>query len=237
MIPVLQIGPLAINFPILILLAGLWIGFLLVEKRYKTEGVAPDKLIDGLIMILIGMVIGARVAYLIRYPDIFIAAPAGIFSISTDLLDPLGAIVVAIVMVIRFIQREKISIWAFLEAILPFVFTMAITFALMSFAGLEGYGTQTAMPWAINQAGAMRHPYQLYFVILMLLAFFGFDQLKKKAIGQQQLLGISFFALGISLAFAFGFQADAAILFAGVREVQIIGFILMGFGMWKFVQS
>ena len=237
MMPVLQIGPLAINFPIVILLGGLWFGFRMVEKRYQTEGVAPDKLIDGLITILIGMVIGARVAYLIRYPEIFLAAPAGIFSISTELLDPLGALVVAIVMVIRFVQREKISFWRFVEAILPFVFTMAITFSLMSFAGLEGYGTQTTMPWALNQAGAMRHPYQLYFVGLMALTFWGYDFLKKKAVGNQQLIGLSLFALGVSLTFAFGFQADGTILFAGIRQVQIIGFLTMGVGVWRFVQS
>ena len=237
MIPVLQIGPLAINFPILILLAGLWIGFRMVEKRYSTDGVAPDKLIDGLITILIGMVIGARVAYLIRYPEIFLAAPAGIFSISTDLLDPIGAIVVGVVIMIRFIQREKISFWTFLEAILPFVYTMTITFALMSFASLEGYGTETQLPWGVNQAGAVRHPYQIYFVLLMILVFVGFDQLKKKAVGQQQLVGLSIFALGILLTFAYGFQADAAIMIAGIRQVQIIGFVLMCFGMWSVAKS
>ena len=234
MMPVLQIGPLAVSFPMILLLAGLWLGFRFIEKKYLTDGIEASKLIDGLIVILIGAVIGARVGYLIRYPSIFLAAPAGIFSLSTELLDPWGGLVVALVMMIRFLQREEIAFWTFIEAIAPFIFMMAITYVLISFANLEGFGTESSLPWSVNQAGAMRHPYQLYFVILMVAAFFGYDQLKKKAAHSEQLIGYSLFVLGLAFVFAFGFQADAIILLHGLRTLQVLGLVLMGVGVWKF---
>lgn len=237
MMPVLKLGPLSINFPLLVLLAGIWMGFRLIEKKYPSKDIQAEKLIDGLIVILIGAVIGARAAYLLRFPQIFLLAPAGLFSISTELLDPWGGLAVAIIILIRFLQREKIAFLKFLEAILPFGFMMAITFVMISFVQLEGVGTETDMFWGIHQAGASRHPYQLYFFVLMIGVFYVYDFFFKQKRQSEIMVAVSVFLVGLAMVISFGFQADASFLIEGIRTSQIIGLMLTGGGFMLFVKE
>ena len=94
MFPVLQIGPLALQVPGLLLLLGLWFGLTLAERRAPRHGIHPELLYSLVFYSLAAAVVGARLAYAARYPDAFLRSPASLLSIQPGLFDPAGGFAV-----------------------------------------------------------------------------------------------------------------------------------------------
>jgi len=78
MLPILQIGPLAIQTPGLFLLAGLWVGLNLTERFAGQRGVSPTKLYNLVFSGLIGGIVGGWLVYAIRYPAAVSQNPIGL---------------------------------------------------------------------------------------------------------------------------------------------------------------
>ena len=73
MFPIIQVGPLAIQAPGLFLIVGIWLGLSLAE-RYSTQfGIDKKKLYNLVFLCLVGGIVGARLTYVIRYPNAFIS--------------------------------------------------------------------------------------------------------------------------------------------------------------------
>ena len=82
MLPILQVGPLAIQLPGLILLAGVWIAVSLTDREAPRYSLKPSTLSN---MILIGLVVGifsARPWYAIRLVDIYMDNPRSVWSLN-----------------------------------------------------------------------------------------------------------------------------------------------------------
>ena len=94
MLPVLNIGPLALQTPGLVMLIGLWLGLSLAEKFSAKRGVSPNLLYNLAFVTLVAGVIGARLAYLVRYPEAFANSPLSLISLNPGLLDPVGGLAV-----------------------------------------------------------------------------------------------------------------------------------------------
>ncbi len=75
MFPIFQIGPVALQVPGLVLLAGLWIGLTLSERRARQRGENPGHLYNLVFIGLIAGVIGARLSYVATYPNAFTTNP------------------------------------------------------------------------------------------------------------------------------------------------------------------
>ena len=78
MFPILQIGPLAIQVPGLVIIVGLWFGLTLSERRAKKRGQNPNVLYNLVFIAIISGVIGARLAYVLSYPDAFAENPSSL---------------------------------------------------------------------------------------------------------------------------------------------------------------
>ncbi len=80
MLPILQIGPLAIQTPMIILLIGIWMGLSLAEKYSTYRGIDPAQ-INGLVFAgLAGGILGGRIAFILTYPAVFLNNPISIIS-------------------------------------------------------------------------------------------------------------------------------------------------------------
>lgn len=119
MLPYLSFFGLALPVPALTLLAGIWFGSSLAEKHAPKHKVNPEHLYNLVFAALIAGVIGARLAYVVRFPAAFLDNPRSLISLNFGLFDPLGGAVVGILAAAAFGQRKGLKLWPTLDALTP----------------------------------------------------------------------------------------------------------------------
>ena len=127
MFPILQIGPAAVQTPGLILILSLWIGLTVAEKLASRFNTHPTDLYNIVFNALIFGVIGARLAYVLQYSEIFLEAPLNIFALNPGLLDPISGVAFGILAAIIYGNRKELPLWSTLDALVPF---FGVSFAL-----------------------------------------------------------------------------------------------------------
>lgn len=233
MLPVVQIGPLAIQVPGLVLLAGLWIGLSLAERHAKQFGVEPEKIYNLTLVTLAAGALGARLTYALRYPETFRASPWSLVSLNPGLLDPIGGLTIALLAGLVYGQRKKMPLWPTLDAITPALAVMGIAIGLANLASGKGFGAASNLPWAVNLWGESRHPSQIYEILaasLILWIVWPSPRKDKKPSG---LLFLQFLTLSAGTrVFLEAFRGDSTILFNSVRAAQASAWLVLAIGLW-----
>ncbi len=158
MLPSLQIGPLAVPVPALIVLAGIWIGLSAAERRAARYGLHPNDLYNLLFIGLVAGVIAARLTYALRYPQIFAGDPLGLLSRDLGLFDPLGGLFVGSLASLIYAQRKGLPLGQTLDGITPGLAVFAIAVGLSHLASGEAFGVPTRAAWGIEIWGRAASP-------------------------------------------------------------------------------
>jgi phosphatidylglycerol---prolipoprotein diacylglyceryl transferase len=162
MLPVIRIGPLAVQFPGLILLIGLWVGLELVERQSARHNLPGGKLFS-LVLVALGVgIVGARLVYTAQYPDIFNGNLINLFSFSPQLLNLPGGILVCLVAGLAYAKQNRLPLWQTADALTVLLAVIMISIGLSNFASGNAYGAPASVPWAVYLWGQNRHPSQLY---------------------------------------------------------------------------
>ncbi len=140
MLPILQIGPLALQTPGLILLIGLWIGLSLAERFAAQQNVDANHLYNLTLIALLAGILGSRVAFAARFPEAFLANPASLISLNPGLLDPLGGLVIGALAATIYGQRVKLPLLQTLDALTPTLATLGISLGLAHLAAGTAFG-------------------------------------------------------------------------------------------------
>ncbi len=174
MFPVLQIGPLAIQTPGLILIAGLWLSLNLVERFAPRFGLRAETLDSLVLTSLIGGIIGARLGYVIQYPAAFLGNPISLLSLNPGLLDVWTGLAAALIWAVIFGQRKRLPFWQTIDALTPGLAVMAVGFGFSHLASGAAFGMPSEVPWALSLWGTDRHPSQIYEIMaaVIILALF-----------------------------------------------------------------
>jgi phosphatidylglycerol:prolipoprotein diacylglycerol transferase len=234
-LPVINLGPLALQTPGLLIILGLWLGLSLAEKwapRFKIDA----QLIYNLVFItLISGIIGARLVFVARHLDTFRQAPLNLVSLNPGLLDPLGGLAIAFLAALIFTNRKNIPFWPLVDALTPFIAVTIIFFAFSQFASGDAFGSPTDLPWGIHLWNAYRHPVQLYNA---LVAIFILVYVRHLALGHQHLeqfpgrTFLIFIALSsFSRVFLEAFRGDSLTTLYNLRIAQILAFILLAIAL------
>lgn len=242
MLPIINVGPLAIQVPGLIILAGIWLGLTFAEKYSNEFQISSNELYNLVFYSLIAGIIGARLTYILQFPDIFLENPLSTFSLSPSLLDPIGGIAIGIITAIIFIQKKKMLAWNTLDALTPFLLIIFIALPLSRFASGSGYGSITNLPWGIELWGAIRHPTQIYETVsglIILLILFP----SRKYISSLP-SGI-YFVIFMALTSAFqlfleAFRGDSNTVLNGIRTNQLVYWSLLAislFWIWYTIRK
>jgi len=229
MLPTMQIGPLALQVPGLLVLLGVWLGLNLAEKYSHRHAIDASALNNLVFMGLITGLLGARLAYVVRYSAAFTQNPASFFSLNPGLLDPLGGMAVGMIAALIYGQRKGLGLLPTLDALTPLLSVMALAIGLAHLASGDAYGAPTTLPWGINLWGANRHPSQVYEILgagLILAAFWP---------GRSWHLawkpGIYFLAFISASAgmmiFLQAFRGDSRLLTDGLRVDQLIAWCIL----------
>lgn len=233
MLPVLQIGPLAMQTPGLVLLFGLWLGLTLAEKlatRFKSNA---NNIYNLVFTALVAGVIGARISYAALNFEAFRSSPLSLFSLNPGLLDPVSGLFIGVFAAAAYANRKKFPLWHTLDALTPLFAVMAVAFGLAHLASGDSFGMPTEMPWAIELWGAKRHPTQIYesFLAILILGYFWL-----RGWPTSRLPGESFW-LFLSLSggarlLVEGFRGDSQILPNGFRLAQIAAWLILAISLW-----
>jgi len=229
MMPVLQIGPVALPMPALIVILGIWLGLVLAERFAARHHLNNDKLFN---LALIGLVVGvaaARLAYVLRYPNAFSGNPPDIFSRNLGLFDPSTGFVVGVIASAIYAYRKQLSLIATLDALTPAFAVFSIALSLSHLASGDAYGTPAILPWSIQLWGAQRHPSQIYEAIAGIIIL-GYLWPSHKYLATlkrgEYFLKFVILTSGAQL-FLEAFRGDSSLLPGGYRTTQVIGWLLL----------
>jgi prolipoprotein diacylglyceryl transferase len=229
MFPTLQLGPLALQVPGLVLLAGLWLGLTLSERRAKRHGENPGYLYNLVFIALIAGVIGARLSYAITYPSAFAANPLSLLSINPGLFDPFAGILIGVSAAVIYLYRKQLPLWSTLDALTPLFAVLAIAQGIAHFAAGSAFGSPTDLPWGIHLWGAIRHPTQIYEILLATITLLAVLLIDRFPLGQiPGFTFLSFIALSAaSRLFIEAFRGDSTLIGSGFRSAQVMSWLVL----------
>ncbi len=234
MLPILNIGPLALPAPALAILAGIWIAIYLSERFAPRFGLSARSISNLILLMLLSGLLGARLSYLARYPQAFIQNPLDILSRNPGLLDPWGGIAVAIITAILYGQRKHLPFWRTLDVLTPGFAALAISIGFANLASGDAFGKPTDLPWAIFLWGDYRHPTQIYEIILFgVLLGVILTNMKTWVAANAGLLFLTFLAGAAAIhLFVEAFIGDSLLFIQTYRSMQIIAWLVLALSLW-----
>lgn len=104
---------------LILVLAALWLGLALAEKRAERHNLSKDILNSLVFYSLFGYILGGRALYVLSHFAAFAQSPLSLFSLNPDLFDPLGGLVAAALVAFAYGQQKKLFLWPTLDALTP----------------------------------------------------------------------------------------------------------------------
>jgi prolipoprotein diacylglyceryltransferase len=233
MFPIIQVGPIALQTPGLLLLISLWIGITLAEKSANLHRLSAENLSNLILVALLSGIVGARIVYAAQYPTAFAANPLNLLSLSPKLLDLNGGLAAAAIGGMVFAQRKKMPLRQTLDALVPFFGMLAIGLSLANLASGNAFGAETNLPWKIKLWGANRHPSQIY---SMLAALVTLNLLYPPKQNPNSPAGRSFLIFTAATAsytlFLEAFRGDSTLIFNGIRSTQVLAWLVLALSFY-----
>ena len=232
MLPFVRIGPLLLQLPGLVLLAGIWIGTNVIEKQAARLRLNAAAVLNMIMAGLIGGLLGARLLYALEHISAYVAAPLSLLALSVTAMDAGGGLLVGVVVAYLYGRPKRLPLHLTLDAIAPGLAVFMIAVGLANLLSGDGYGSPLQAPWAIQLWGEYRHPTQIY---EMLLAAAVFLVWKFTSMGTDT-PGSNFWRVLALLAaariFTEAFHDDSAVLPGGFRVAQVAGLLVLGSAMY-----
>ena len=227
MYPILNIGPLAIQFPGLLIILGVYFSLMVAEKNSPRFGIKPGDISNLMFLYFLSTIILGRLVYIFQFPGIFFENPLSIISINPNLVDFNNGLLFSIIVAYVFIQRKNLNSLKILDALLLPALVFMLFFFLSQLASGNNYGKPTDLPWGIELWGTARHPLQIYYFIGTSAIIAWVIQLQKKIFPD----GILFFRTSISflllIVFMDFFNGNPDNIYSNFNLIQIIAWILL----------
>jgi len=172
----LHLGSFAIRWYGLLFAAAFLAGIQIMKMIYQREGLKTERLDDLLIYMMVGTVIGARLAHVLFYePDYYFSHPLAILKIWEGGLASHGGAVGIVIAVYLYTRKYKDGGFLWLMDRLSLPIALGASFIRIgNFFNSEIVGIPTTLPWGIifDRVGPdPRHPVQLYESLTYLLTF------------------------------------------------------------------
>lgn len=199
-------------------------------SKERKLGLSKDDISDLILYLLIGVVVGARIFYIVFYNlKFYISSPLQIFALWLGGLSFHGGLVGAIIALYLFCRKKKLHFYDLADiVIIPTALGLALG-RIGNFLNGELWGRITNVPWAVKFKGAdgFRHPSQLYESAKNFLIFGVLWFIRNKKLPRGYLFW-SFFVMYGTLRFFIEF----------VREPDPqLGFIIFDLSMGQILSS
>ena len=231
MIPIIEIGPLAIQAAGFFLLISFAVGTWLTAKFAESLGTNSESIENGILIILGLFLISARLGFVLQNPKIFTENPIEIISISRKTLNIYFGILVSAITTAALAQRNHLPLWPTLDTLSPLLILSVMGMHLANFANGNGFGLPTELPWGIEIWGAERHPVQIYALVL-LASYLLWLLVYTKGLQQTSfmysgiLFSISVAVIAVITIFSRAFL-DEKLLLGSLDLIQLTGLLLL----------
>lgn len=223
MLPVLQVGPLAVQTYPLALLLSVWVALAVGARLATVLGIEGDHVYNaGLSGLAAGLVVG-RLAHVVVFWPAYRLEPLSIVGLNARAFLPWPGVLAGLVVSGFYIYRNRLPLATLLDAAAPGgLVGLALAQLGAWLAGLEP-GAPADLPWAIVVWGVRRHPVQLYQVALLLLAFAAVLLVLRRQRRPGRAAWSALLGYGLSLWLTEPFHESSATLLAGLRTLQLLG--------------
>jgi len=232
MLPIIQVGPIALPVPLLVLLASFWIGMRLIDNSALRAGFSRSTISDLVFIGLVSGLVGARIAYGLRFLDIFLQDPLSLLAPRAVMLDASGGILTGAIASAAYIQKKSLSFWPVLDVLAPGLAFFMLGLGLSHLASGQEIGVPTSLPWGIFSFGEKRHPVQVYELLMTGVIFaFTLQRFQTKSIpGVRFLTFVACSAAGRILLEEV--QAGGQLVFGSLRSVQLVAWLVLATSLW-----
>lgn len=221
---------------LILIVAAIWIGLFLAEKRSEKHGITHEDLNNIVFYPLLGYVLGGRILFAIENLSAFTQNPQSLISINLDLFDSFGGMVVALIAAMIYGQRKNLSLWPTLDALTPFFATFALGLGLAHLASGSAFGKETTLTWGMELWGVKRHPSQIYEILAALLIL-GLVWFRNVDI-HPGVHFLTFTALTSSARLLLeAFRGDSTLIFGKLRLAQILAWIVLAASLFLLEQK
>jgi phosphatidylglycerol:prolipoprotein diacylglycerol transferase len=232
MFPILQLGPLAVQTPGLILLVGLWLALALTEREAKRLSLNAEALYNVVLIGLLAGVVGARLAYAARSFSAYVSHPLDLFSLNPAALAPTEGALIGVVAALLYGARKHLPLRPTLDALAPGLAVFMLAFAGAHLASGDAFGASARLPWSIYLWDDYRHPAQVYELLSAALVLAAW----RWARDAWPAPGLNFlWVVALSSAarlFLEAFRGDSVIWPGGWRAAQVGALAVLGLCLW-----
>ncbi len=231
MLPILQIGPLAIQMPGLLLLAGVWVAVSLTDREAPRYSMKASTLSN---MILMGLVVGilsARLWYAIRFFEIYLDNPLSVFSLNPTTLSPLEGALTGLSAAAYYGYRKGLALWLTLDVLTPGLAAFGLAVGFAHLASGDAFGAVTTLPWAIELWGAQRHPTQIYEVLAAGFIFWLIWEIRRKTTVSGFLFLTVVALTALSRLVIEAFRGESVIAYGSLRSAQLGSLVVLAIAL------
>lgn len=231
MLPILQLGPLAIRTSGLALLAGLWIALDVAERIGVKRGIDGNRTYNLALSLLAVGVISARLSFVIMNMQLYTEiqpltrALLSVVALAPGTEYPVVGIIVAAGMAGLLIRRWKMPLGAVMDTYAPLIAIMVMGISMANLLSGEAYGLETDAFWGIPLWGAYRHPTQVLMafaglLVLVVLWRTGITKVGSKPSGFY--MQISILMLCAAILLIEPLRADSPVILGDIRLWQVV---------------
>jgi phosphatidylglycerol:prolipoprotein diacylglycerol transferase len=225
MLPVLQVGPFAIQtYPLALVLAG-WVALAVGARAASRLGIDGDHVYNaGLYGLVAGVVVG-RLAHVVVFWPAYRSQPLEIVGLNTTAFLFWPGVIGALAAAGWYIYRRRLPLLRLLDAFAP---GLLVGLAIASLGGLltgRNPGAPADLHCSVMLWGVRRHPVQLYEAIgFVAVALFVWDMIRSAPRPGSAAL-VALLGWGIVEWFVEAFRSPdvTATLFGGLRVGQVLG--------------
>jgi len=232
MLPVLQIGPLALPVYPVALMFAVWATLAAGAWAARRQGLDGDHVYNAGMYGLIAAVVVARLAHVMAFWSAYRSQPLEIVGLNTRAFIWWPGLVAAAVVTGWYCQHHRLP-WAKVGDAGALGALIGISIAyLEAFLVGRGLGAPTNMPWGITTWDVPRHPFQLY-GILASLTTAGVVALvitRQKRPGAAALVALA--GYGLALWLLEPARADSLTTIGGLRVPQLVGLAALFLALW-----
>lgn len=232
MLPYFRIGSYLLQTSGLALLIGVWVGLSLSEKEAIRLQLKPNLIYNLVFIGLISGIIGARLAYAVRYLSAYLNNPLSLFALNPNTLSPLDGLLIGLLVAIIYGQRKGLPMRPTLDALAPGLGVLLVALGFSHFLTGDAFGAPTGLPWRIYLWNDYRHPSQIYEILADVGVLVAVLRRPLGSPGQ----GINFLLVvalsAVSRLSLEAFRGDSVIWFGGFRAAQIGSLLVLAGSMW-----
>lgn len=231
-----QFGGITVRWYGILIAGALMLDMVIAWRRCRRTGISPDDVTDFFLALIPGVVVGARLWYVIFEWNYYRGNPSEIVAIWHGGLAIHGGILAGVLVGVIFCRVKKIVFRDLADTVIPALPLGQAIGRWGNFFNQEAHGTVTHLPWAITVddpvMGLVKvHPTFLYesiwdvFVFLFLI--FIFERRLQRNRGE--LLFVYLIGYSVGRFFIEGLRTDSLMLF-GLRTAQLTSLALIVVG-------